>query len=314
MIKPMVAEQSPQYRSEARLEWARARRKARIHQFRFTPAFPGQQAGLLDFNEIEERLKLRHPLYRGVQNVPLEAIVGSVGRYKDFTSAFLPADDGLKTRWQNIAMVYLDPTSGGVPPVELYKVGSAYFVKDGNHRVSVARQLGLKDIEAYVWEYPGPLPDLDPDADLDTLIIAAERQEFLARTQLDDLRPGHGIELTAPGGYPVLLAEIEAFQQALSQIDGRDVPWSEAVASWYDMVYETSIQAIERAGVMSLFPGRTRADFFVWVRQHQRQLEERYGRRVKLIEAARDFSKRNHPWQPGRLLRAFLRWLLSYFI
>jgi len=310
----MVAEQSQWYRSEARQEWARARRKARLHQFRFTPTFPGQQAGLLDFNEIEERLNLRHPLYRGVQNVPLAQIVGSVGRYRDFTGAFLPAEEGLGSRWQHIATIYLDPTSGGVPPVELYKVGAAYFVKDGNHRVSVARQLGMTDIEAYVWEYPGPVPDLSPDADLDTLIIAAERQDFLEKTRLDELRPGHGIELTAPGGYPALLAQIEAFQQALSQIDGRDVPWPEAVTGWYDLIYETSIQAIERAGVMSLFPGRTRADFFVWVRQHQRQLEERYGRRVKLTDAARDFRKRNRPSPFGQLLRAFFRWLLSYFV
>ncbi|MBN2471626.1 MAG: hypothetical protein JXN59_12970 [Anaerolineae bacterium] len=302
-----LARATETYATEARHQWLLARRKAR--QDEMLQKEPGQTARLLDFNEIAQRLNLRHAVYRGVQNVPLAAIVGSAGRYNDFTTAFLPSDDGLKARWERIAEIYLDPTSGGVPPVELYKVGSAYFVKDGNHRVSVARQLGLADIEAYVWEHASPLPDLPPDLDIDTLLIESERREFLDQTGLDRLRPGFDIRLTAPGGYPAMLAEIEAFQAALCQIDEREVPWEEAVGAWYDMRYEITVQSLAQNGLLTLFPERTPADFYVWVRHHQEALQARYGRRVMLADAARDFRKKARPGLPTRAARTLVRWL-----
>lgn len=303
----MTLARSEPYVTEARHQWHLARRKAR--QDEMTQKEPGETARLLDFNDIAQRLNLRHPIYRGVQNVPLEAIVGSAGRYNDFTTAFLPGDDGLKARWERIATIYLDPTSGGVPPVELYKVGSAYFVKDGNHRVSVARQLGLADVEAYVWEHASPLPDLPPELDIDTLLIEAERRQFLDRTGLDRLRPEAAIRLTAPGGYPAMLAEIEAFQAALCQIDARAVPWDEAVTGWYDMRYELTVQSLEQTGLLSLFPERTPADFYVWVRGHQDALQAHYGRRVMLTDAARDFRRKARPGLPARALRGLARWV-----
>lgn len=307
----MAAEPADHYVSEARHQWNQARRKARWDEL--TQKAPGQATHLLDFNEIAQRLNLKHAIYQGVQNVPVDAIVGSVGRYNDFTSAFLPSDDGLKVRWERIATIYLDPTSGGVPPVELYKVGSAYFVRDGNHRVSVARQLQMVDIEAYVWEHTSPLPDLPAEMDIDTLLIEAERREFLDRTGLTQLRPDHGIVLTAPGGYPVMLAEIGDFQAALSQIDEREVTWPEAVTAWFDMRYELTVQALEQTGLLSLFPDRTVADFYVWVRRHQLALETRYGRRVRLTDAAQDFRKQASPGLPKRTMRGAVRLLDALF-
>ncbi len=301
------------YLAEARQVWDQARRKA--FWARLLESMAGEEAGLLDFNEVSQRLHLRNAIYRGVQLVPLEKIVGSVGRYQDFTRAFLPLSGGMGGRWQRVAALYLDPTSGGVPPVELYKVGDAYFVKDGNHRVSVARQLGLEDIEAYVWEYPEPVSGLGPDADIDTLLLEAERQDFLEQTRLDELRPGHNIRLTEPGGYPELLRQIAHYQDVLSRIDGREVPYEEAVTAWYDMIYETTVQMIEEAGVLELFPERTPADFFVWVMRYQRHLQERYGQRMKIEDIARQIPKqqRQGPWQRLRraLVRRLLRWLAS---
>jgi hypothetical protein len=305
----MVAESTTHYGTEARQHWIQARRKARLETM--TRREPGEPTRLHDFNDIARRLNLRHAIYRGVENVPLAAIAGSLGRYNDFTMAFLPGDDGLKTRWERIAAIYLDPTSGGVPPVELYKVGASYFVKDGNHRVSVAQQLELDSIEAYVWEYPHPVPDAAPDADITALLIEAERREFLERTGLDDLRPGHGIVLTAPGGYPALLAQIADYQRAFALIDAQDTAWADAVTGWYDLLYETAIQDVQDTGLLDLFPERTAADFYVWVRQHQQALAARYGRRVRLMDAARNFEKLSHPGLATRAFRTLVRWLAA---
>ncbi len=299
--------QTQSYMDQARQEWNQARRKAFWSQL--LANLDEQGSGLLDFNDISHRLNLKTAVYRGVQNIPLDKIVGSVGRYQDFTRAFLPVVEDMSSRWQRVAALYLDPTSGGVPPIEVYKVGDAYFVKDGNHRVSVARQLNMEDIEAYVWEYPQPVAGIAPDTDIDTLLIEAERRDFMEQTHLDDLRPGNGIRLTAPGGYTELLRQIDRYRAALSQIDETTVSYEEAVTAWYDMLYETTVQLIREAGVLDLFPDRTAADFFVCVTRQQRELEERYGRRIKVGEAARDFRKRARARRRGRPWNSVLRWL-----
>jgi len=303
------------YNEQARTEWAKARRKARW--LRVLDNLEGDPTnGLLDFRVVAQRLNLKHAIYRGLHNIPLDQIVGSVGRYQDFSRAFLPTDDSIRDRWERIATLYLDPTSPGVPPIEVYKVGTSYFVKDGNHRVSVARQLEMEDIEAYVWEHPAPVTGLDAtggaETDVDTLLLEAERREFQERTHLDELRPDNGIRLTAPGGYPALLNEIETYQQSLSQIDEQAVSYTEAVINWYDLLYETTVQAIAESDVLRLFPERTEADFYVWIKAHHRQLQARYGRRVMLQDAARDFGKRQRPGLPGRTIRTLLRWMVQY--
>ncbi|NDJ77356.1 MAG: hypothetical protein GYB65_13970, partial [Chloroflexi bacterium] len=191
------------YFFEAHKEWDLARRKA--FWSRILADVQGKDIGLLDFADIAHRLHLDNAVYQGTQTIPLDKIVGSEDRYHDFTRAFLPLNQELRERWSNIATLYLDPMSSGVPPIEVYKVGDSYFVKDGNHRVSVARQLAFEDIEAYVWEFTPPAGFGEPDADLKTLLCEAEHREFLAKTWLDELRPDHNLVLTQPCGYLDLL-------------------------------------------------------------------------------------------------------------
>src|SRR5438045_9127127 len=85
----------------------------------------------------------------------------------------------------------------GFPPIDVYKVGDVYFVIDGNHRVSVARQLGAKTIEAYVTELPTSVP-FEPDTQPDDLLIKEGYADFLRKTHLDQLRPGSQVLLTEP--------------------------------------------------------------------------------------------------------------------
>ena len=288
------------YLDEARAQFNQARNRAFWDQF--LGGVQGREAQLLDFNEVSNHLNLKTAIYRGAQSIPLEKIVGSVGRYKDFTGAFLPVNEDMRERWQRVAMLYLDPVSSGAPPIEVYKVGDAYFVKDGNHRVSVANQMGLETIEAYVWEYPEPLDGLASDTDIDTLLLESEHREFLEQTHLDTLRPGHNIVITEPGGYLELLGQIAYYQQALTKIDGHPVTYEHAVTAWYDMIYELTIDLIKEEGVLEIFPDRTLADFFVWTTRHQRQLAERYGKRVGMREAARDIPRTLKPGLGKRLV------------
>lgn len=294
------------FQHKARQEWDQVRRKAFWSKLRAD--FAGKEGKLLNFNEVAQRFELSNAFYRGVRNVPLEKIVGSVGRYQDFTQTFLPVTDAMADRWQKIAALYLDPTSGGVPPIEVYKVGQVYFVRDGNHRVSVANQLGFVDIEAYVWEYPEAAVGLTPGRDIDAALLEAERQAFLEQTALDTLRPGHAIRFTVPGGYNNVLAQISYYQSALSQIDGQEISYDEAVTAWYDMRYEATIQIIESAGILKLFPARTPADFFIWIMRRHWELEERYGKPILFEEAAKDFKETYRPNFPLRFWLTLRYW------
>ena len=294
------------YRQAARQEWDQARRKAFWAEVR--ARFKGEPANLLSFQEVSRRIQLGNPFYRGAQNVPLANIVGSVGRYQDFTQTFLPVIPAMQERWQNVAALYLDPASGGAPPIEVYKVGEVYFVRDGNHRVSVARQLAFADIEAYVWEYPQPEVKLTPGIDLDAALLEAERRAFLEQTQLDLLRPKHNIRLTAPGGYNQILGQIVYYQYALSQIDAVELPYADAVTAWHDMRYEVIVQIIEDAGIMDFFPERTPADFFMWLIRHQHELEERYGESLMVEDVARNLEKAQRPPFPRRFWGRLRGW------
>jgi hypothetical protein len=76
----------------------------------------------------------------------------------------------------------------GVPPIEVYKVGEVYFVRDGNHRVSVAVQLGFDTIEAHVTELLSPIA-FRADMTLEQLDHAEAYAEFIKLTDLAIVRP-----------------------------------------------------------------------------------------------------------------------------
>jgi len=274
------------YSHRATHDWKRVRRKALVQNV--LALILRRPVDLLPFEKVREKLRLRKQQYLGLQDVPLDSIVGSVGRYRDFTRNFLPRQDALQGRWEKIDQ--LVNVGGGLPPIELFKVGDAYFVRDGNHRVSVARAQNAPSIQAYVWEYDTEV-SLDPGTDLDDLLIKAEYVEFLARTRLDQSRPEQRIEFTAPGRYTTLEYQIALYRYNLIQIDGEEISFADAAALWYDLLYTPIVQIIRQSDVLREFPDRTEADLYVWIFRYQRQLSERYGRPVPMGDAASDFAE-----------------------
>lgn len=266
-----MSEKNLLQKTVARRDWARARQRAAIEGIVSLVMFHSQD--LLSFEEAQKRLRLSHKSYRGIQDIEVDRIVGSVGRYRDFTRTFLPRKEALRERWERVNVVV---STKGAEPIQVYQVGEAYFVLDGNHRVSIARQNQWPTIEAHVWEYQTPAP-LSADADLDELFVKTEYLEFLERTQLDKLRPDHGIEFTTPGRYRELEYQIALYRQVLEQIDQEDVSFEDAVTAWYDMVYTPAIQIIREKDLLKYFPGRTEADLFIWVWRYNQELRRHTG-------------------------------------
>ena len=267
---------------ESKKEFNRAHQRAAIEDL--MAGLRGQSADLLAFEEVQGRLRLASRAYRGMRDVPLGQIVGSVGRYRDFTRSFLPRRGEMRQRWSRVDRLAAEK---GIPPIELYQVGEVFFVLDGNHRVSVARQAKSPTIEAHVWEYQTRIP-LDPDMTVDDLLIKAEYVEFLEHTRLDKDRPEQRITFTTPGRYRELECQIALFQDALTRIDGQPFSRQEAAALWYDMLYTAVVQIIQQQGGLDKFPGRTEADLFVWVVQHQKELSEEFGYTVPMTKATDD--------------------------
>jgi len=249
----------------------------------------GRSVDLLSYEEIRQKLKARSSVARGLKEIPLDSIVGSVGRYTDFTRSFLPRRDSDQGRW---ARVKVQVTGmGGLPPIDVYQIGEIYFVKDGNHRVSVARQVGATHIEAYVTEVQTKVP-LSPDVQPDDLILKAEYADFLDRTHLDRLRPAADLTLTVPGRYQILEEHIEVHRYFMGLDLKRDIPYEEAVGHWYDEVYMPVVQAIRERGILRDFPGRTEADLHLWVSEHRVALEEELGWKIEPDAAANDLASR----------------------
>jgi len=255
-------------RDEARRNWDRARR--RLWLGKLLRPFRGDSDELIPFERVQKELRLVQGHSRGVQQIPIDCIRGSVGRYRDFTASFLPRKRKLRDRWQQVDVV---SATRGFPPISVYKVGEAYFVLDGNHRVSVARQAGANTIEAHVLDYAGPV-GLSARADLDEVLLKAEEADFRVSTGIDRIRPRHGIVFTAPGRYRQVKYLIKVYRRDLARDRRRPVQWAEAAARWVDHVFGPKIRDIEASGVLDKFPDRTAADLFVWMWKHNRTLDD----------------------------------------
>ncbi len=273
-------------RQQAEFAFSQARR--RVFFRRVMSFFTGHhEENLLSFEHVRGKLEIRGQHYGGIQTIPIEKIAGSVGRYQEFNRAFLPTQDFIRERWKQ---VYEVAHAKGFPPIDVYKIGDVYFVRDGHHRVSVLKELGAETIEALVTELETPIA-LSPDVSEEALDLKAEYAAFLRNTGLDRLRPEQRIEFTLPGQYQKLYEHIAVNRHFVGNSEQREIPYGEAVSRWYDSVYSPMVQAIREEEILAHFPGRTEADLYLWIIQHRHYLSERYGQQVPLEQAAAEFSR-----------------------
>jgi hypothetical protein len=241
-----------------------------------------------------------------MRTVPIERIVGSVGRYRDFDRVFLPRQDRTKQRWQNVDRAHHEGVD--LPAIELYRLGDVYFVRDGNHRVSVARERGQAFIDARVIEVEAPAPVTSIE-DLLEWVCRQDLVDFLARTGIRRLRPEAAIKLSLPGLYDKLVEHIDAHRWFLGIERGRPVDYEEAVASWYDRVYRPVVDIIRRTGALDDFPGRTETDLYLWVMEHDwyRQERERAPKAQPSEETVRHYASEHSERPVKRIARAVKR-------
>ena len=233
----------------------------------------GERNDLLPFDEVREKLPFRGQHYVGLRQVPIDLIVGSSGRYRDFDRAFLPIQTRTRNRWLSIDQAHYQEII--LPPVELYKMGDIYFVKDGNHRVSVARERGQEFIDAIVTEIVVPF-SLTPDTDIAELVLQSERLEFFAVTKLDQLRPDNQIRASREGEYKELLEHIEVHRWYLGEQKGSEPTHEEAVLSWYDTVYLPVVEVLRENNLLQDYRHLTETDLYLWIIKYLYYLKQAY--------------------------------------
>jgi hypothetical protein len=246
---------------------------------------------MLSFNDVKDILKPKNQVYRGTQTVPIRLIAGSEGRYHDFNKYFLPRSEHLRYRWERVDEARIMDII--LPPIQLYEIGGVYFVRDGNHRVSVAKAQGVEFIDAEVTSMATEIsmsPSMTTE-DLTKALIAYEKKIFYEKTQFGELTGYGDLDFTSPGRYDEIYNHILVHKYFLNQHTSEEIPFSKALVSWYNKVYRPVIDIIKEQWLLLHFPGRSPGDLYVWIVKHWDFLKKKYGV-YSLAEAARDFSRK----------------------
>lgn len=251
----------------------------------------GSATHLIQFQQVEDQLQYDKSSKLGLVDIPLDAIVGSVSRPNDFTRKFFPLEAVDPGRWQQVKK----GMDQSIRPIEVYQIDQTYFVLDGNHRVSVARQRGMTHILGYVTKVESTIP-LTPDDDINDLIIKNQQVRFRKETGLETLRPDLEFATSFPGVYQQLRDQIRSHQQGLAIRQRKGFNLAEAAADWVEEVYLPILQKISQSGLLRDFPERTPTDLYIWLTSYQKELSERFGWEIQpeaaLDSLASTYSKR----------------------
>lgn len=272
---------------QIRADYERARRKAFLRDV--VAFFRREPNTLISYADVRDRVTMEGESYRGMREVPVDQIVGSVDRFRDFDRRFLPKRRNTANRWKSIDRAYHQDII--LPPIQLYKVGDIYFVKDGNHRVSVAREHGVAYIDAEVIEGHIRIP-IDSSMSPSKLLHQVEYAEFLRKTDLDRTRPQHDIRPTALGRFDEIMTHIEGRRVRMNeQRPGKDVSMAEAAADWYDNVYLPIVLAAREQKLLRDFPDRSETDVYLWVMANRLQIQMQAGSRFSPELSARAYRE-----------------------
>jgi hypothetical protein len=240
-----------------------------------------QETPLLPFDEVHRRLRPFAGTYVGVRPVPVRQIIGTEGRGGDFDRSFRPRRDGVRARMRSVAQAF---PHGDFPPIVAYKLGEAYFVLDGHHRVALARLCRTEWIDAEVTELHSRW-QLSAAADFVELVHAEQERLFAEQSGLGEAQPAARIRFSRPSGYRELLETIEVHGYRRALAEGRVLTPTQVAAHWYAHAYRPALAAIDREGLAAACAHATDADRVLYLHQRRRELSVELGD-VPLAETA----------------------------
>jgi len=232
--------------SDAQFDFARTRRARALGRLRDRlRRQPSDVNVILPFEEVVAALGRRAERQLGQQVIPLDSIVGTVDRGREFDRSFRPTSGKVRTRWERVAAA--QRRGQPMPPIDLYRIGEVHFVKDGHHRVSVARALGHKDINAYVTEV---LTEVGAEREITLADLPLKSHERLFRERVP-LPPEarSKIQLSDEWRYAALAEAVEAWGFRRKQATGQSLSRAELADAWFREEYEPVVEMLEEAGL-----------------------------------------------------------------
>ena len=271
-------------------DFYKARNKAFINEIQHF--LSPEEASLISLNDVKQMIKPSNESYEGMKVIPIEKIVGSEGRYKDFDNRFFPKSSHLKNRWQHVDEAALK--SINLPPIKVYEIAGLYFVRDGNHRVSVAKSRGTEFIDAEVVSLQSEIVLKRPDnlQDIVKQIINYEKRVFYSETGFGDITDYWCLDFSCTGRYDVIYNHILTHKYYLNQQSETELSMEEAVTSWFNKVYLPIASIINHKHMLRSFPGRTTGDLYVWIVRYWDDLKQKFGNDFSLDTAVTGFKKK----------------------
>jgi hypothetical protein len=232
---------------DAQNDFMRARRRATLASLvARLRGVPDDVRLVLPYEEVVEALGFVSEHSAGLAAVPLDAIVGTVDRGRDFDRSFRPTTGRVRSRWEHIAAAMRRDEA--MPPVDLVRVGELYFVRDGHHRISVARALGRTDIDAIVTEVVTRV-GAKRAITLAELPVKSHERVFFERVPLPDGARSE-IRLSDPWDYGRLAEAVEAWGFRTSQERGEPVSRRETAFLWLENEYRPVVQMLREADLI----------------------------------------------------------------
>ena len=233
---------------DAQHDFLRARRRAILARLAVRLRLePDDVEVIMPYDEVVEALGFVSERRLGLQVVPISAIVGTVDRERDFDRHFRPTSGRVRTRWEQIASAMR--RGEALPPVDLYKIGEIYFVRDGHHRVSVACALGHEDIDAYVTEIITRV-GIDHPITIADLPLKSHERVFFERVPLPEGARSE-IRLSDPWDYANLAESVEAWGFRAMQKSGEALDRERTARLWLETEYRPVVEALREAGLIA---------------------------------------------------------------
>jgi hypothetical protein len=242
---------------DAQDDFQRARRSAVLARIGSRLRREPQDVGaVLPYDEVVEALGRTGERDLGLRTIALDSIVGSVDRTRDFDRRFRPMSMRVRPRWERIALA--QRRGEAMPPIEVYRIGDAHFVRDGHHRVSVARAQGQTVIDAHVIEVLTRI-GADRSIRIADLPLKGHERLFWERVPLP-VAARDEIRLTDPWRYGELAEGAEAWAMRLMQAEHEFIERDRLALRWLQEEYRPTVELLKDAGLVRR--GETEADAY----------------------------------------------------
>ena len=251
-----------------------------------------EEATLISLNDVKQMIKPTNETYVGMKTIPIEKVVGSEGRYNDFDNRFFPKSSHLKNRWEHVDQAAIQAID--LPPIKVYEIAGLYFVRDGNHRVSVAKSRGTEFIDAEVVSLQSEIVLKKPDNinDIVRQIINYEKRVFYSETGFGDITDYWCLVFSRTGRYDVIYNHILTHKYYMNLHKSEEITMEDAILSWFNNVYMPLAVNINKRHILRSFPHRTIGDLYVWIVRYWGDLKTKFGDDVPIEEAVNNFTKK----------------------